>query len=178
MGENIVFIGFMGTGKTAVGRQVASQLGYEFLDTDHLIETQEGIGIPEIFSNYGEPYFRQLEKKVAAQLVGFHHTVISTGGGFPLNPENLSGFRSDSMIVLLTAEPEIIFQRVQGQTERPLLSCEDPLRRIKELLAERAVYYQKADLILDTSFDSPEEVSRKVIAEWQKRRLNDGADRA
>ena len=171
MGKNNVVIGFMGTGKTTIGQQVAAKLGYEFIDTDNLIEAQEGIGIPEIFRRYGEPYFRQLESKVAQQLAEVHHKVISTGGGFPLNPDNLIGFRPDSLIVLLTAEPEVIFRRVQGQTGRPLLHDPDPLRRIKELLAERAVFYQKADVFLDTGCYSPEEVSRKVIAEWRKKEI-------
>jgi len=175
MRKNIVLIGFMATGKTTIGKQVAAQLNYEFIDTDQLIEIQEGMDIPEIFRRYGEPYFRHLESKVARQLAEVDHKVISTGGGFPLNPDNLSVFRPDSLIVLLTAEPEVIFQRVQGQTGRPLLNDPDPLGRIKKLLAEREAFYRKADVTVDTGAGTPEEVSRKIIDYWRKRRRGDGA---
>lgn len=173
MDKNIVLIGFMGTGKTTLGRQVAYQLNYEFLDTDQLIETKTGMEIPAIFKIYGETYFRRLESELAAELALLNHKVISTGGGFPLNPGNIDVLRPNSFIVLLQATPEIIYDRVKDNTERPLLKVADPLQKITEMLRERESFYRNADFILDTD-TGLEELSGRLIEEWKRRGYADG----
>lgn len=169
MGKNIILTGFMGTGKTSLGEKTAFQLHYEFLDTDQLIVAKTGMDIPQIFQSYGEAYFRRLESEIAGELVRMEQKVISTGGGFPLNPQNIDVLRKNSFIVLLRAEPEVIYSRVKTQTGRPLLMVPDPLQKIKEMLKEREIFYRNADFVLDTSDATLEDLSRQLIEEWRRR---------
>src|SRR4051812_46412141 len=144
--QNIALIGFMGTGKSSVGQLVAGQLHFTFLDTDHVIETRAGKTISEIFAQEGEPLFRELERKIVAELTTRKKTVISSGGGLPTNPDNLASLKSHSLVVCLWASPEKIWERVRSQTHRPLLSHPDPLAKIRSLLAEREPFYRQADV--------------------------------
>ena len=151
--RNIVLTGFMGTGKTTVGRLLAEHLGYEFVDTDQLIEERHG-KIPEIFRSRGEEAFRQIERELAAELATRDRLVISTGGRMMLDPHNVASLTRNGRVFCLVATPDEIFDRVtkdESATERPLLSVPDPRQRIVELLAERSPDYRRfAQLTTDT----------------------------
>ncbi len=141
----------MGTGKSTVGRAIAARLRRRFVDTDNLIEEKTGMTIAALFAERGEPHFRALEQEVIAQVCAEEGLVIATGGGALLNETNLKNLQASGLLVCLTAIPEVIFSRVQGNTDRPLLQGEDPLSKIRTLLAARADAYAKADQIIDTS---------------------------
>jgi len=160
--RNVVLIGFMGTGKTAVGRRVAARLGCPFVDTDTLIEERAGRPIPRIFAEDGEAAFRQLEAEVVDAAAGRDGVVIATGGGVVLRPENMARLRQTGVIVALRADPKAILARVGGSV-RPLLAG-DPEGSIRRLLAERDVLYGEADLAVDTTALSPEDAAARVIA--------------
>src|SRR5271167_4649210 len=127
---NIALIGFMGTGKTSVGRLVADQLHFDYLDTDELIQAQTGRSITDIFAKDGEPAFRALEEKVVAELASRAKTVIATGGGLPVNPKNLASLKSHSLVVCLWSSPDKIWERVRHQGHRPLLHDKNPQGKI------------------------------------------------
>lgn len=165
--HNIALIGFMGTGKSSVGHLVATHLHFTFLDTDHVIEARAGKTISDIFSQEGEPAFRELEKKIVGELVSRKKTVISTGGGLPTNPANLASLKIHSLVVCLWASPEKIWERVRNQTHRPLLNEADPLAKIHRLLEERAPYYRQADVLLNTEMRSLKDVAQQVIHQFQ-----------
>lgn len=164
---NIALIGFMGTGKTSVGRLVADQLHFEFLDTDDVIETQRGLAIAEIFSTDGEPAFRKLEQKLVGDLASRSKTVIATGGGLPAQPGNLSDLKAHALVVCLWASPEKIWERVKNQTHRPLLHDADPQKKIRELLAAREPFYKQADVLLNTELRSVREVAQQVVHQFR-----------
>jgi shikimate kinase len=164
--QNIALIGFMGTGKSSVGQLVAAQLHFTFLDTDHVIEARAGKTISEIFTQQGEPTFRELEKRIVAELVTRKKTVISTGGGLPANPENLASLKTHSLVVCLWASPEKIWERVRAQTHRPLLHEPDPLAKIKTLLEDRGPCYRQADVLLNTEMRSLKDVAQQVIHQF------------
>jgi shikimate kinase len=160
--KKVVLIGFMGTGKSSVGRRLAKELGSRFIDTDQEIETQEGMSIAAIFSEKGEPHFRVLESEMAKTLGQESGCVIATGGGMPLNPANLDAL--GGVRIVLTATPEVILMRTQHHADvRPLLRGSDPLSSIRKLLAEREeVYHRCADGVIDTSHLSIGETVRRV----------------
>lgn len=164
---NIALIGFMGTGKTSVGRLVAEQLRFHYLDTDEMIQTATGKTIAEIFSANGEPAFRTLEVKTVQELASKTRTVISAGGGLPLNPENLASLKTHALVVCLWASPAKIWERVKNQTHRPLLHDSDPQKKICELLAARAPFYKQADILLNTESRSLREVAQQVIHQFR-----------
>lgn len=152
MGKNIVLTGFMGTGKTATGKRLASRLNMNFIDTDREIEAVTGLKIPEIFRKYGEKRFRSEEQLIVKRIANFCNCVIATGGGVVLNPDNVKLLRKNGIIVLLESRPEIIARRVRHHNVRPLLGKkEDLIPRIEMLLKERAPFYEDYDYKLDTS---------------------------
>lgn len=165
--QNIALIGFMGTGKSTVGRLVAEQLKFDFLDTDALIEHRSGRKITEIFAQNGEPAFRQLEAQLVSELAARTHTIISTGGGLPTNPTNLDNLKSHSLLVCLWASPERIFERVREQSHRPLLHDPDPLGKIRTLLAAREKFYKRADVLINSDLRSAREVAQQVINQFR-----------
>jgi shikimate kinase len=164
---NIALIGFMGTGKTSVGRLVADLLHFDFLDTDDVIQTQQGLTIAEIFSTAGEPAFRKLEQKLVAELAARTRIVIATGGGLPAHPENLASLKRHALVVCLWASPEKIWERVKNQTHRPLLHDPDPQKKIRELLAVREPFYKQADVLLNTELRSIREVAQQVAHQFR-----------
>ncbi len=171
---NLALIGFMGTGKTTIGRVLAAQLGYDFLDTDHWIESAAGKSIPEIFSQSGEAHFRALEQQVVAELAKRQRTVIATGGGLPCHENNLERLRQHAYIVCLWASPETILERVRHNTHRPLLQHPNPLARIRELLAQREPFYRQADLLVSSDGRPSREIVQHILHEFQSRRANGG----
>ena len=165
--DNLALIGFMGTGKSAVGRSVADQLKFQLLDTDELIETRAGKTISEIFSQSGEPAFREMERQLVEELMRHTGSVISTGGGLPINPVNLQNLKAHSLVVCLWASPEKIFERVGEQSHRPLLKSADPLAKIRELLSLREPAYRQADVLINTEMRSVKEVAQQVIYQFR-----------
>ena len=139
--RNIILVGFMGTGKTVTGRVLAERTGMELVDMDSLIEKQQGKTIPEIFANDGEPAFRALERELVKELSKCRGLIVSTGGGIVLNPDNIADFEKTGLVVCLTASPETVFQRVEKDTARPLLSG-DKKEQIEKLLARRKPLYE------------------------------------
>src|SRR5215207_4963661 len=132
----------MGTGKSSVGRLVADTLHFTFLDSDDVIVARAGKTIAEIFEQNGEPVFRDLERSVVEELSRRARTVIATGGGLPANEANLTSLRSHALVICLWASPDKIWERVRGQTHRPLLNQGEPLVKIRQLLAVREPYYR------------------------------------
>ena len=164
---NLALIGFMGTGKTSVGRLAAEQLHFTYLDTDELIQTHTGRTIADIFKTDGEPAFRELEKKVVAELAGLTKTVISTGGGLPANPENLASLKKHALVVCFWASPEKIWERVKNQSHRPLLENADPQAKIRELLAVREPFYKQADVLMNTEIRTVREMAQQVTHQYR-----------
>jgi shikimate kinase len=141
--RNVVLTGFMGTGKTTVGRLLAARLGYEFVDTDAVIEQRHG-PVPAIFAEHGERAFRAIERQVAAELGDRDGLVISTGGRMLLDPANEHALSAHGEVFCLTASVDEIWRRVSHSTDdRPLLAGPDPRQRIVELLAERRAGYAR-----------------------------------
>jgi shikimate kinase len=164
--QNLALIGFMGSGKSAVGRQVASMLHFTFLDTDKVIEARAGKSVSDIFAQDGEPAFREWERRVVEELTRRTKTVIATGGGLPLNEANMASLKTHALVVCLWASPDKIYERVHGHNHRPLLNGPDPMARIHELLAAREPFYRQADVLVNTEMRSIKEVGAHVIHEF------------
>ncbi len=158
MFTNIVLTGFMGVGKTSVGTRLARDLGYVFVDTDELIVADQQRSITDIFSAFGEPYFRDIESRVIRTVLEGENQVVSTGGGAVIRDENRRVFKERGLTICLTARPEIIYGRIRHETHRPLLQVPDPEARIRELLSERDRYYRQADFVIDTSEKTVDDV--------------------
>ena len=160
----------MGTGKSSVGRMVAAQLHFDFVDTDQLIESRTGQRISDIFAQSGEAGFREAEQKVVEDLSHMRRTVIATGGGLGANTENLASLKRHALVVCLWATPEVIWQRVRTQTHRPLLQCPDPMKKISDLLAVRGPIYRQADILISTGMRSIKEVAFQVRHAFEETR--------
>ena len=154
----------MGTGKSEVGEKLAARLDRKFIDTDMLVEQEEGMSIAQIFTDKGEPYFREREKRMVARACQEGGVVIATGGGTMVNEENAAQLKASGTVICISAAPEVIFARVRKDETRPLLQSDDPLARIRTLLSVRALAYAKADAMIDTSQLSVDEVVHSVLA--------------
>jgi shikimate kinase len=164
---NIYLVGFMGTGKTAVGTALAKQLKWQFVDLDTLIELRERRQITEIFAKAGEPYFRRIEKVVLKDVAKENKFVVACGGGIVLDPENIRLMKESGRAICLLATPEVILKRASGTTHRPLLNVKDPKKQIGHLLKLRAPYYAKADCQIDTSKLTIEQVVKMIAKQLQ-----------
>jgi shikimate kinase len=174
--HNLAIAGFMGTGKTSVGRLAAQQLHFRFVDTDELIESRAGKRIADIFAQEGEAGFRQRERQIVAELGGCVRTVIATGGGLTANEANLASLKAHALVVCLWASPEVIWDRVRHQGHRPLLNDPDPLGKIRELLAAREPFYRQADVLVNTQNRSIKEVAQHVVHQFHLARQRSGHD--
>ncbi|MFC2001355.1 shikimate kinase [Chloroflexota bacterium] len=165
MKTSIALIGFMGTGKTAVGKVLAVKLVKEFVELDSLIEQEAGKTIPEIFQQNGEVGFRELEIEVTRQVSSRKKAVIACGGGIILNKINIDRLRKECIIVYLTASPGVILNRTSDDaTERPLLKVADKISNIKELLRFRKLFYERAaDITINTSKLDIDSVAERII---------------
>jgi shikimate kinase len=161
---NIVLTGFMCTGKTSVGKLLAEKLGYQFVDTDDLIEQRVGMKISDIFAVYGEPYFRDVETEVVKEVAKKDKFVISTGGGVVLRKVNMDELRKNGIIVNLTAKPETIYNRLKNQPGvRPLLNKPNPMNEIIKLLSQREEYYKNCDLRIETDNFTVEQIVQQIL---------------
>lgn len=165
MKTNIALIGFMGTGKTAVGRMLAKKLGKEFIELDTLVEEKAGKSIPDIFEQDGEIVFREYEIETIKEIADRENAVIACGGGIVLNKINVDRLREKGVTVCLTASPEVILRRTSGnKNDRPLLAVSDRARQIEELLDFRQPFYERsADIIIDTSSLNVGKVAERII---------------
>ena len=148
---NIVLVGFMGTGKTSVGRRLSTQLRMPYVDTDDIIERDSGRRISDIFSEDGETAFRALESEAVRKVSRLYNHVISTGGGVVLKEANMVELKRNGIVFCLTATAEEIYERVRHQTHRPLLQTPDALAKIRSMLEERHPYYAESDYMIWTT---------------------------
>lgn len=161
--KNIVLTGFMGAGKSAVARILSQQLGYVLVDVDCELERERQMTITEMFKQYGEAAFRDMESAMIKKLSEMDRAVIATGGGAVLRQENRDNLRRKGIIVCLTASAETIYRRTGKDSNRPLLQVDDPLGKIREMLASRKPYYEMADIMVDTEGKTPAEVAGEII---------------
>ena len=161
--KNIVLTGFMGTGKTAVGKEIARLLDMKLIDVDTEIEKSEKMTINEIFKQFGEPRFREIETEMITKLSKDKNSIISTGGGAVLKQENMDILRENGVIICLIATPETILGRTSNSNDRPLLQVENPLERIKGLLNFRRPFYERADVMIDTEGKTPLQIAEEII---------------
>lgn len=162
---NIALFGFMGVGKSSVGRLLAERMGLAFVDLDEEIVKRRGTAINAIFEEEGEARFRGIEREVTGEIARLDGLVIACGGGTVLDPNNLAALRSGSTMVLLTAGIETIINRVENERGvRPLLEVDDRKRRIEALLTKRhPAYIEAADLIVDTTGQDPQAIAEAII---------------
>lgn len=163
-GVNLYLVAMPGSGKTTVGRELAKQLNYGFVDTDVIVEKAAGDrSIAQIFAELGEAEFRSLESKVLAQVCAFTKLVISTGGGIVLQQENWS-YLHHGLIVWLDLPVDLLYTRLAGDTTRPLLQGVDPLAKLRSLFEQRQPLYAQADLRITVSADeTPEQIATRVM---------------
>lgn len=161
--RNLALAGFMGVGKSSVGRLAAAELQFEFVDTDEVIESRTGVKVGEIFAQHGEAVFRKFEQELVAEMAGWSGKVISTGGGLVVNPDNLASLKQHAFVVCLWATPDTIYQRTRHQSHRPLLQGPDALAKIRALLAAREAAYKQADVLVNTEQRSMKEIAAHVL---------------
>ena len=163
--KNIVLIGFMGSGKTTIGKALAKKLQLPVEDTDKLIEAREGRCISDIFAKEGEGFFRELETGLLKEIRSEDIVrILSVGGGTPVRLENRKLIKQCGQVIYLRVCPETVYERVKHDTKRPLLQCEDPLGKIRELMASREdAYNECADIIIDVDEMSVEMVVSEII---------------
>ena len=171
----VALTGFMGVGKTRIGRELAKELMLHFIDLDRLIERETGLAIPDIFRYLGEEYFRKLEREAVRELVTKDYLVVSLGGGTFIDEENRKLLLARGPVVALWASPETIFERVKKRPgKRPLLEAKDPLRRIKNLLKERERLYKEAPIHVESEGRSPKETAQVIVEELWRWRASSG----
>lgn len=161
--KNIVLVGFMGTGKTAVGKILAARLKKQRLCLDDMIEWKIGKPIVDIFEQDGEAFFRKVEKGIVKAASHDKDAVIDAGGGVVIDEENVKRLKAHGVVICLRARPEVIYERTKGLLHRPLLNTPNPVENIRVLLDQREQYYNRADYTIDTSELSPDEVVERII---------------
>ncbi len=166
--DSIALIGFMGTGKTVIGKELVKQLGndYRFIETDQMIVKMAAKSIPRIFKEDGEPIFRQLEKIACKKVSNLRRTVISCGGGVVLNKENIRNLKKNCHIILLIATLNEIYNRIMknGKKKRPLVNKENPKKEIENILQYRDAFYRSAaDITIDTTNKEIIEIVHEII---------------
>lgn len=169
MKTSVALIGFMGTGKSAVGKILAEKTGGEFIESDTLVEKQAGKTIPELFKDEGETGFREREIAAIKEIAGRENVVIACGGGVVLNTINIERLRETCSIVCLTASPSVIVNRIRQQAgQRPLLNGANELTRVKALLRYRRPFYERAaDIIINTSRLTTDGVVERIMEALQ-----------
>lgn len=173
--RNLALVGFMGAGKSTVGRLVARELGLTFVDTDDAIEEKSGRRIAEIFATDGEAAFRALERSVLSELIAKSGQVLATGGGLVCQPGNMALLQSGALVVCLWAAPETIWERVRHQTHRPLLQVADPKAEIERLMAIREPFYRASDVLVNSGLRSLREVATQVAHHYRAAQKGGGS---
>ena len=166
--RNLILIGFMGSGKTSVGLKLSYRLKMAVEDTDKLIERRAGRSIRDIFASDGESYFRRKETQLLRELTKKKQStrIYSVGGGTPVNPENRPLLKQLGTVIWLRIRPETVYARLEGDVTRPLLQCEDPLGRIRELMDERREAYAAcADITVDVDGLEMEKILGRIERE-------------
>lgn len=167
--KNIVLIGFMGTGKTAVARMLAKALGYHLVDTDERIEYATGLKLVDVWKKYGQRRFRSEEELVFKKLQGGEQQVIAVGGGVDLNPNIFTYLGKDNFVVLLESTPDIIYQRLARKNTRSMLGKKVTAETVANLLTEKMPSYEKvAHMKVNTAEHSLEEITEQIIQEYKK----------
>lgn len=164
--DNIILTGFMGCGKSSVGFKLSYYLRRTLLDTDKWIEKKQGMSISEIFDKYGESAFRQMETDCLKELLQTEdHQIIATGGGLPIREENHELLKQLGWVYYLKVTPEVVYERLQGDTTRPLLQGDNPMEKIESLLNVREpVYEQCADFVIEVSGKTFEEILEEIAS--------------
>jgi shikimate kinase len=164
-GRNLILIGFMGSGKSSVGRELAKRWNFRFLDTDAMIRHKYDLSIPEIFAKHGENFFREAEYQALVRLRGITSTIIATGGGIVTQPRNLPLLRALGPVIWLSADQTTILDRVGKSAHRPMLNQANPEESVTRLLKERVpLYHQAADLRIETSELTHREVADRIVS--------------
>lgn len=167
-GTNLYLIGMMGSGKTTIAQRLAKQLGYQFFDTDALIEQVAGDSITNIFANSGEAAFRDLETQVLSEICAYTKLAIATGGGIVVRPKNWS-FLHHGITIWLDVPVDELYHRIRGSTQRPLLQTPDPKAQLQALLDQRQALYAQADIRVEVApTDSPDQVVQTVLESVRK----------
>ena len=169
---NLVLIGFMGSGKSSIGRILATKLGFQFVDTDALVVEAAGMQITDIFAKTGEDGFRHYESQALEFLMkrATQRLVIATGGGIVTRESNLPLLHQLGFVIQLTASEDAIFERVARNKSRPLLQTPNPRETVSQLLAKREPFYSAAaDYTLDTTTKSHTQAADAIIAEARRR---------
>lgn len=153
----------MGSGKSAVGRELQRLTGFRLVDVDAEVERVEGMSINEIFSSRGQEAFREAEAREIRRITSERGQVISTGGGAVLRDDNMSALSESGPVICLEASAETIYKRTKRNRDRPLLQVDDPMGRIREMLSERGPFYRKADVTVNTEDKNPFEIATEVL---------------
>lgn len=171
---NLILTGFMGTGKSTLGRMLAQNWRWDFLDTDKIIQQKTKRSISEIFATDGEPAFRELEKQCVAEWLPAGGTIISTGGGIVTIPGMIEQLRRHGIVFALFASPETIFERIKTNKSRPLVQTENPLESLRTLLAEREHFYMNSGINVLTEHRTLPEIAQTVERAYRKelRKMN------
>lgn len=167
--KHLFLIGFMGAGKTSVSQALGKHLGWDIVEMDQHITAQEGMSVSEIFAQKGEAYFRACETALLESFAQSEPCIVSCGGGVPMREENVAAMKRSGTVVLLTARPQVILDRVKDDHSRPLLEGHKDIPYITSLMEQRRPKYEAAaDLVVDTSDISVEEVCREILRQVQK----------
>lgn len=169
MKGNIFLIGFMGTGKSTISRALKKELGMECMEMDEIIEEKQGMPIPKIFEKYGEDYFREAESRLLMELRERDNVIVSCGGGVVVRKENIGYMRESGKVVLLSATPQTVYERVKNSTNRPILNGNMNVEYIGELMEKRREKYQAAaDIVIVTDGKRTEEICREIIQKLEE----------
>ena len=166
MKRNIVLVGFMGSGKSTLAHILTERLKRPCVSTDEYIEQKEGRKISQIFKDSGEEYFRSLEHKAVQEIAGRQGVIVDCGGGVVLNPDNVKLLKETGVMVFLSCDPKVIYQRVLMQPKRPLLDVPDPLAEIQRLLKVRMSQYKQANVTIDTSDGDMSRVANELMEKF------------
>ncbi|MEO6245397.1 MAG: shikimate kinase [Opitutaceae bacterium] len=165
---NLYLVGFMGTGKTTVGRGVAHRIGFSLFDSDHEIERQQGKSIPEIFDRDGEPAFRALEREFIEHGHPDRRALVACGGGLVVQPGMLAALHDRGVVICLHASIETILTRTARQQNRPLLEVENPEDRVRTLYAAREPIYKQSGTVILTDARPLHDIVAHVLRAWRR----------
>jgi len=169
MNKNIILIGFMGCGKTSIGKNLSIITGKMFIDTDEQIQNDIGMSISQIFEQFGEKYFRKLENDLCRQISKSKNKIIATGGGIVKNSNNMKKLMENGIVIYLKSSPEKIYDNLKCDNSRPLLDVPDKFEKIKELFNQRVnIYESYAQITIDTTKNNINENTQLIIEQLQK----------